>query len=253
MTTLFVSDLHLSNRRPEKIALFMRLMTGPAIKADAFYILGDLFEDFWIGCDDDHPPNQEVISILRDYSANSSTKLFIMRGNRDFHLNQEFANATLCTLIEDPTEIILDDQKVLLLHGDTLCIDDVKYQKWRLFITNPIVKWIYSVMSLKLRTRISRKVRGYSAEAVQKKAPEIIDVTKKAVLDTLKKFNVKILIHGHTHRQARHEIKLNNTQAVRFVLGEWFEKDCVLVHDKRKFRFERVDDYIKEYESTKSS
>ena len=94
MTTLFVSDLHLSNRRPEKIALFMRLMTGPAIKADALYILGDLFEDFWIGCDDDHPPNQEVISILRDYSANSSTKLFIMRGNRDFHLNQEFANAT---------------------------------------------------------------------------------------------------------------------------------------------------------------
>ena len=99
MTTLFVSDLHLSILRPEKLALFMRLMTGPAIKADAFYILGDLFDDFWIGCDDDHPPNQEVMSILREYSANSATQLFIMRGNRDFHLNQEFANATGCILI----------------------------------------------------------------------------------------------------------------------------------------------------------
>ncbi|MFT5396061.1 MAG: UDP-2,3-diacylglucosamine hydrolase [Gammaproteobacteria bacterium] len=252
MTSLFVSDLHLSNRRPEKLALFKRLMTGPAKQADAFYILGDLFDDFWIGCDDDHPPNQEVISILRDYSANSSTKLFIMRGNRDFHLNQEFAKATACTLIEDPTSIMLDDKKVLLMHGDTLCTDDVKYQKWRRFITNPIVKWIYFVMPLKLRTRISRNVRGYAAEAVQKKAPEIIDVTEEAVLDALKNFSVETLIHGHTHRQARHEIKLNNTQAIRFVLGEWFEQDCVLVHDKKTFRFERVDDYIKECESTQS-
>jgi UDP-2,3-diacylglucosamine hydrolase len=253
MTTLFVSDLHLSGQRPEKLALFKRLMTGPALKADAFYILGDLFDDFWIGCDDDHPPNQEVISILRDYSANSSTQLFIMRGNRDFHLNQEFANATACTLIEDPTEIMLDDKKVLLMHGDTLCTDDVKYQKWRRFITNPIIKWIYFIMPLTLRTRISRNVRGYAAEAVQKKAPEIIDVTETAVLDTLKNFSVETLIHGHTHRQARHEIKFNNTQATRFVLGEWFEQDCVLVHDKTAFRFERVDDYIKECELTQST
>ena len=250
MTTLFVSDLHLSYRRPEKLALFKRLMTGPALKADALYKLGDLFDDFWIGCDDDHPPNQEVMSILRDYSANSATQLFIMRGNRDFHLNQEFANATGCILIEDPTEIMLDDKKVLLMHGDTLCTDDVKYQKWRRFITNPIIKWIYFIMPLSLRTKISRDVRGYAAEAVQKKAPEIIDVTETAVLDTLRHFNVETLIHGHTHRQARHEIKLNNGQATRFVLGEWFEQDCVLVHDKNGFSFERVDDYIKEYELT---
>ncbi len=251
MTTLFVSDLHLSNRRPEKLALFKRLMSGPALEADALYILGDLYDDFWIGCDDDHPPNQEVISILRDYSANDSTKLFIMRGNRDFHLNQEFSSATACTLIEDPSAIMLDDKKVLLMHGDTLCTDDVKYQKWRRFITNPFIKWIYFVMPLKLRTRISRGVRGYAAEAVQKKAPEIIDVTEKAVLDTFKIFSVETLIHGHTHRQARHEIKLNDTLATRFVLGEWFEQDCVLVHDKTGFRFERVDDYIKECELEK--
>tara|TARA_R110002095_G_scaffold216197_1_gene212455 strand:+ start:2046 stop:2720 length:675 start_codon:yes stop_codon:yes gene_type:complete len=222
-------------------------MSGAAKKADAFYILGDLFDDFWIGCDDQHPPNQEVISILRDYSNVNSTQLFVMRGNRDFHLNQEFANKTGCTLIEDPTDIMLNDKKTLLMHGDTLCTDDVKYQKWRKFITNPVIKWIYFIMPLKLRTHISHNVRGYAAEAVQKKAPEIIDVTEEAVLNTFERFNVETLIHGHTHRQARHEVPLNNRQATRFVLGEWFEQDCVLVHDKTGFRFERVDDYIIEY------
>ena len=244
MTTLFVSDLHLSSRRPEKLALFNKLMMGPAKEAAAFYILGDLFDDFWIGCDDQHSPNQEVISTLRDYSNAGSTKLFIMRGNRDFHLNDEFAKATGCILINDPAEINLNGEKILIMHGDTLCTDDVKYQKWRQFITNPIIKWIYSVMPLTLRKRIAHGVRGYAAEAVQKKAPEIIDVTENAVTNIMNSFNVKTLIHGHTHRQARHEINIQGKQATRFVLGDWFEKDCVLVHDKTGFRFERVADYI---------
>ncbi len=244
MTTLFVSDLHLSHQRPEKLALFEALMSGAAKKADAFYILGDLYDDFWIGCDDHHHPNQEIISILHEYSNNESTKLFVMRGNRDFHLNQNFVNATGCILIKDPSEIFLGEKKVLLMHGDTLCTDDVKYQKWRRFITNPIIKWLYFIMPLGLRKRISHGVRGYAAEAVQKKAPEIIDVTENAVKTTMQKHGVETLIHGHTHRQAKHRINLCGNQATRFVLGDWFENDCILIHDNSGFRFERVADYI---------
>lgn len=250
MTTLFVSDLHLSSQRPEKIALFKRLMTGPALRADALYILGDLFDDFWIGCDDDHHPNQEVIAILRDYTADSSTQLFIMRGNRDFHLNKEFADATGCTLIDDPDEIMIDNKKVLLMHGDTLCTDDVKYQKWRRFITHPIIKWVYFILPLSIRKHISHNVRGYAAEAVQKKAPEIIDVTQAAVSEAIQKHDVETMIHGHTHRQARHEINSGSKQATRYVLGDWFERDCVLVHDDTGFRFERVEDFINGNELT---
>lgn len=245
MTTLFISDLHLSHQRPDKLMLFKALLAGPAKKAGALYILGDLFEDFWIGCDDQLPPNQEIISALRDYSNQKGTQLFIMRGNRDFHLNKEFANATGCTLIDDPSEIILEGKKVLLMHGDTLCTDDVKYQKWRKFITHPLVKWIYFIMPYALRKRIARNVRSYSADAVQKKSPEITDVTQSAVLQTMKNFNVETLIHGHTHRQAMHEVDLNNdSSAKRIVLGDWYEKDCVLIHDETGFRFERVEDYI---------
>lgn len=245
MTTLFISDLHLSSQRPEKLALFKKLMAGPAKKADAFYILGDLFDDFWIGCDDQHLPNPEVISTLHNYSNDKQTQLFIMRGNRDFHLNEDFARATGCELIDDPSEIVLDGKKVLIMHGDSLCTDDVKYQNWRRFITNPFVKWIYSIMPLVLRKRIAHGVRAYTAEAVQKKLPEIIDVSQISVVETMNSFDVTTLIHGHTHRQAMHEIEINGKPATRIVLGDWYEQDCILIHDERGFRFERVEDYIK--------
>jgi UDP-2,3-diacylglucosamine hydrolase len=244
MTTLFVSDLHISHQRPEKLALFKAFLAGPARKADALYILGDLYDNFWIGCDDQHPPNQEIISALRDYSNQEDTQLFIMRGNRDFHLNNEFANTTGCTLIEDPHELVLAGEKVLLMHGDTLCTDDVKYQKWRKFITNPFVKWVYFIMPFVLRKKIARDVRSYAADAVQKKHPEITDVTQSTVLKTMKDFEVKTLIHGHTHRQGIHEVDLNGRSGKRIVLGDWYEQDCVLIHNDDGFRLERVDDYI---------
>lgn len=244
MATLFISDLHLSSQRPGQLVLFKKLLEGPAKSAEALYILGDLFDDFWIGCDDQHAPNLEVISILNDYSSNSGTHLFIMRGNRDFHLNDEFAKATGCQLIDDPIEITLNNENVLLMHGDTLCTDDVEYQKWRRFITNPFIKCVYAIMPLALRKHIAHGVRGYAAEAVQKKAPEIIDVNNDTVIETMKKFGVLKLIHGHTHRQAIHDLEINGKPAIRIVLGDWYERVSVLIHDKNGFRFERVEDYI---------
>ena len=247
MTTLFVSDLHLSHQRPDKLTLFKAFLIGPARKADALYILGDLFEDFWIGVDDTLPPNPEIINALRDFSTQSKTKLYIMCGNRDFHLNNEFAQKTGCTLITDPTEITLAKDKVLLMHGDTLCTDDVKYQKWRKFITHPFIKWVYSIMPYALRKKIARNVRSYAADAVQKKPAEIIDVTEHAVHNTIRKFNIDTLIHGHTHRQAMHEINTDEINAKRIVLGDWYEEDSVLVHDKTGYRFERIENYINTY------
>lgn len=244
MTTLFVSDLHLSHHRQDKLDLFKRFLDGPASKANALYILGDLYEDFWIGCDDKHAPNPEIIAALNKYSSLENTQLFIMRGNRDFHLNDEFTSATGCTLIDDPTEISLDNKKVLLMHGDTLCSDDVKYQKWRKFITHPFIKWFYFILPFALRKKIARNVRSYTADAVQKKSPEIIDVAQSTVIQTMIDFDVDTLIHGHTHRQAMHDIVLNGRAAKRIVLGDWYEKDCVLIHDNGEFKFETIEAFI---------
>jgi len=244
MTTLFVSDLHLSQQRPKKIELFKKLLTGPALKADAFYILGDLFDDFWIGCDDTRSTNQEIIKILKDYSEFKNVNLYIMRGNRDFHLNKKFANITGCKIINDPTEIYLNQKKVLLMHGDTLCTDDTKYQYWRTFITNPITKLFYSIMPLSIRHYIAYGVRGYTAKAVKKKPPEIIDVSKETVIKVIREHRVETLIHGHTHRKAMHKIQINGLSAKRIVLGDWYKEDCVLIYDKNGFRFERIENFI---------
>lgn len=245
MTILFVSDLHLSHQRPEKIDLFRKLLEGPAKNANAFYILGDLFDDFWIGCDDMRAPNPEIIEILHNYSSHDNTQLYLMRGNRDFHINKNFSVATGCKIIKDPTEIYLNNEKVLLMHGDTLCKDDIRYQNWRKFITNTLIKWIYSIMPLVLRQYIANGVRGYTAQAVKKKSPEIIDVSQDSVISEMNEHGVTTLIHGHTHRQAIHELETNGILAKRIVLGDWYEQDSVLIYNDNDFRFERVENYIK--------
>ena len=240
MKTFFVSDLHLSEQRPDKIDLFQKLMEGPARQAGAFYILGDLFEQFWIGMDDQTEPNSRIISILRDYADSASSRLYVMRGNRDFHLNQEFATATACQLIEDPTKLVLDGETVLLMHGDTLCTEDTAYQSWRRFITHPFIKWLYACMPLSLRRKIARRVRSYTVEATMEKPEEITDVSEQTVISTIQQYKVQTLIHGHTHRQAMHALDINGKPAKRIVLGDWYQQDCVLIHDENGFRFERV-------------
>ena len=130
------------------------------------------------------------------------------------------------------------------MHGDTLCADDTKYQNWRKFITNSLIKWVYSVMPLRLRQYIARGVRDYTAEAVKSKSPEIIDVSQNSVVEVISKGNVKTLIHGHTHRQGIHKLTINGSSAKRIVLGDWYEQDSILIYDKKDFRFERVEDYI---------
>lgn len=245
MTILFVSDLHFSQQRPEKIQLFKQLLQGPAKQADALYILGDLFDDFWLGCDDLTEPKPEIIALLQEYSKADQTQLLIMRGNRDFHLDHHFAIATGSRLIVDPHLLSLANQTILLMHGDTLCTDDLNYQKWRRFITHPLIKWIYAKIPLGLRQRIARNVRTQAIETVQKKLPEIMDVAHETVLTVMNQYQVDVLIHGHTHRQAMHEIDLNGKKAMRIVLGDWYKKDCILIYDETGFRFERVEDYLK--------
>ncbi len=246
MTTLFVSDLHLSGTRPEKIDLFRQLLAGPARQADALYILGDLFEHFWIGVDDPRPPNAEVIDMLKAYTQANTTKLLVMRGNRDFHLDDRFAAASGCQLIDDPTAITLYDEQVLLMHGDTLCTDDTRYQQWRRFIMNPVIKWLNLRLPISLRQRIATDVRSYTVQTLEQKDSEIIDVSQQTVVDTMRRYGIYTLIHGHTHRQAMHDVELNGSKGKRIVLGDWYEKDCVLVSDADGFRFFRIEDYIQQ-------
>ncbi len=243
---LFISDLHLAAERPEKIQLLGEFLAGPATRARAVYILGDIFEQFWIGTDDPAEPNRTIISLLSKYGRQTGTQLFILRGNRDFYLNDEFARQTGCKLLPDPTLIELDNEKILLMHGDKLCTLDKPYQRYRKFITLPIVEKSFMSLPVSLRKLLAHRTRSYTKRLVRDKSVKMIDAEHDTVLKIMRQYRVTTLIHGHTHQCRVHEFKLNGAAAKRIVLGDWYQRDNVLVYADG-FTMMRISDCIAKY------
>ena len=242
MTTLFISDLHLCAERPEKLALFKRLLQGPARDAESLYILGDLFEA-WAGDDDSTPPHGEIIAELMAYTQ-SGARLFVMRGNRDYLMSKQFAEKTGGQLLDDETLITLNGEKILLMHGDTLCTEDVKYQIFRRIVNNVFSRNFFMCFPYNLRTKVWHKIRGAAKRSAEKKSEYLSDVHQATVETKMKKYDVLCLIHGHTHRQAIHEFKLEGQDAKRIVMGDWYLDDSILVSNEKGFNLFAVDDYI---------
>ncbi len=228
MPTLFISDLHLSAERPEIIELFLRFLRERAAHADALYILGDLFE-YWIGDDAiAHTGYVPVVSGLRALT-DAGVPVFVMHGNRDFLLGRDFEVASGAQLLPDPTVIDLYGESVLLMHGDTLCTDDVAYQKFRVMVRDPDWTGRFLARSLAEREGIVRGLRETSKAAMATKDAEIMDVNQRTVDSAMREHRIQHLIHGHTHRPAQHEFQLNGTRARRTVLGDWYDQGSVLV------------------------
>lgn len=231
MSTLFISDLHLTGKRQQVIDLFLDFLRRDAVEADALYILGDFFE-YWIGDEAIHRPDHEpVIEGLRELRA-TGTPVYVMRGNRDFLMDNDFENASGCDLVADPMVIDLYGQKALITHGDYLCTDDVVYQEFREMVRQR--KWQKEFLnkSVEERDAIAQKYRTISKEISQTKEPEIMDINQHTLVDEMKKYGVDLVIHGHTHRPAVHEFRIDGTDAKRIVLGDWYDQGSMLIADK---------------------
>ena len=226
MTTLFISDLHLSGERENITELFIQFLEQRASKADALYILGDLFE-VWPGDDMIQPDYKKSISKMKQL-ADNGLPLYIMQGNRDFLMAEQFAEVSGTTLIEDPTIIDLYGTPTLLMHGDTLCTDDIDYQKFRAMVRDPKWKADFLSKSNEERLAMTSKYRKISKNETAKKTMNIMDVNQHAVETIMLEKNISQLIHGHTHRPAIHNFSVNNKEMKRIVLGDWFEQGSVL-------------------------
>ena len=230
MHTLFISDLHLSAERPAISALFLDFLRTRAPRAEALYILGDLFE-YWIGDDvAAHPEYQPLVSGLRALTG-GGVPVYLLHGNRDFLLGNGFEQQTGCRLLPDPSVISLYGENTLLMHGDTLCTDDVAYLKFRVIVRNPDWVKVFLGKTIAERDAIVRDYREISKAAIAVKKPEIMDVNQGAVETTLRQHGVRHLIHGHTHRPAQHRFELDGAPARRTVLGDWYGQGSVLVCD----------------------
>lgn len=226
VTTLFVSDLHLHPSRPDVISCFIDLLKQQQGQARALYILGDLFET-WVG--DDHPePAYQPVKTALKYCIQAGTPIYLLHGNRDFLLGKQFCSETGCTLLHDPARIELHGIATLLMHGDSLCIDDTEYQAFRKMVRTP--GWQAQALDLPLEQRLktASKARLQSKLAMQDKAADIMDVNQNEVTKFMRQYRVHCLIHGHTHRPGIHSVKLDTGEATRIVLGDWHRCGSVL-------------------------
>lgn len=224
--SFFVADLHLTDERPAATGRFFRFLDEAVDGADALYILGDLFEA-WTGDDHDERVAHDAARKLKAL-AESGTQVFFMHGNRDFMLAERYALQSGMTLVADPARIDLYGVPTLLMHGDTLCTDDVEYQQFRAHVRDPETQRRFLAMGIEQRIAMARQLRDASRERNSQKAEAIMDVNQDAVANVMRRHGVRQLIHGHTHRPAVHDFELDGHAARRIVLGDWYEQGSVL-------------------------
>ncbi len=234
--TLFASDLHLSPDRPAARAAFRAFAQGPARAAQAVYLLGDLF-DWWVGDDQIADPFVAgIVSDLRGISA-AGVPLFIGHGNRDFMLGAQFARATGATLLPEQQVLNLAGVRTVICHGDELCTDDTDYLAYRARMRDPATQARLLRLPYFARRAIAWWLRRKSRDEKALKADQIMDVNDDAVVAALRAHDVRRMIHGHTHRPARHEHIVDGTRRERFVLADWHQQgqylavDAAGVHD----------------------
>ena len=221
MAALFISDLHLTEERPEANERFIGLLEAKARTAEALYILGDFFES-WVGDDDLEAPFHAVIAGLLGGLARRGVPVYLMHGNRDFLVGERFCAATGAKLLADPSVHEIGGVRTLLMHGDTLCTDDLDYQNWRRIARSETWQREFLAKPLAERRRAIVGMREKSKEVVQAKPADIMDVNDAAVAQAMRAHAVSRLVHGHTHRPGRHALTIDGRPAERWVLPDWY-------------------------------
>ncbi len=238
---LFVSDLHLAAVRPQIYAVFLRFLNEQAREAAALYVLGDLVE-YWVGDEDaDEEFNSGIIAALAQLSA-GGVPVYLMHGNRDFLIGRKAAKRAGLKLLADPTMIELHGQRTLLMHGDTLCIDDLAYMRARARWRRPLILRIFLALPLALRRHIGRKLRATSERTKRDTPTQLMDVNVDEVERVLRANAYPRLIHGHTHRPARHLHHIDGNDCERWVLGDWYRRGSYLRCDADGCRSVELDD-----------
>lgn len=236
---LFVSDVHLDPATPEAQRQFLDFLraqvAGPAATAPAraLYILGDLFES-WVGDDDVAGERSAVLAALRELTA-SGVACFLLHGNRDFLIGEDFCRRTGCQLLPDPVVAEIDGERVLLTHGDALCTDDHSYQELRSIVRTPAWQRRFLDLSLADRQLLADEARAGSRAHTARTIPKIMDVNATAVAAAFKAAHVRRIIHGHTHRPAVHDALVEGQPVQRIVLGAWYEQGSYLVYENGRY------------------
>ncbi len=228
---LFISDLHLSEAIPRTVAAFEHFIRVTADQADSVFILGDLFE-YWIGDDMLADPFVARMAALMHTLSERGIALYIMHGNRDFLMGKRFMKAAGAIWLPDPIAITAFGTRIALAHGDALCTEDRGYQVFRRFARNTLVQWLFLAWPFRWRRALAENMRKKSQAGRERPVSPRYDVTARGVAALFRRSRAGTIVHGHTHRPARHQ----EPGGVRWVLPDW-----ELDHGKPRGGYLRVD------------
>jgi UDP-2,3-diacylglucosamine hydrolase len=223
---LLASDMHLAPEAPRTAERFFAALAAHGPAAAHLFLLGDLFE-LWVG-DDGADALAERLSTALSRLAAGGTRVWLMRGNRDFLLDVPVPGARVgysaacgATLLDDPCPVLLHGVPALLAHGDALCTDDLAYQAWRRTCREPAWQRDFLALPLADRFSIGRELRGTSEADKRAKSGALMDVSQATVDEALDQADAALLIHGHTHRPGRHAWTRGGVTRERLVLTDW--------------------------------
>ncbi len=232
MAINFISDLHLDKSRPHINNYFISYLENLDNNVSDLYILGDLFE-YWVGDDDPMDGLDDVRNAIT--KTGKKINIWYMHGNRDFLISNKICKDLKINLLSDPCVINQSDIKILLMHGDTLCIDDIAYQEFRTMVRSKLWQEKMLEKSLKERLSIADSLRAKSIAANKDKGEEIMDANYQEVQKMIDVYTPDIIIHGHTHRPNVHKHK----NVTRYVLGDWYNSFFILSLENDKFTIKK--------------
>jgi UDP-2,3-diacylglucosamine hydrolase len=230
VAALFISDLHIDASRPAITDQFLDFLSAEAVRADALYILGDLFES-WVG--DDAADSSQAAAIQGIHALTSrGVPCFVMHGNRDFLLAEQFGRMSGAQLLPDPLIVTLYGEPVLVMHGDALCTDDRAYQRLRATVREPAWQSQFLALSIASRRALAGAARVGSRAHTAAVEYAITDVNADSVAAALRGAGTATLLHGHTHRPAIHALQVDGRPCTRIVLGDWYDQGSLLRWDE---------------------
>ena len=200
MSIAFISDLHLT---PDQTALgdrFSDYLSDLAVLGiQQLFILGDLFE-YWLGDDASEYLGQSDYEKILKETSNTGIAISVLHGNRDFLLGAEFSKRTGCTLIKEPFLLETQACKAVLLHGDSLCTDDIEHQAFRNMVRTKDWQLNFLRRPILERDKLAQTVRYRSEHGKSIKPLDIMDVNQSAIIEQFNQTSARIMINGHTHR-----------------------------------------------------
>jgi UDP-2,3-diacylglucosamine hydrolase len=230
VAALFISDLHIDASRPAITDQFLGFLAAEAVRADALYILGDLFES-WVGDDAADPSQAAAIEGIHALTSRG-VPCFVMHGNRDFLLAEQFCRMSGAQLLPDPLIVTLYGEAVLVMHGDALCTDDRAYQRLRATVREPAWQRQFLALSIASRRALAGAARVGSQAHTAAVEYAITDVNADSVAAALRGAGTATLLHGHTHRPAIHALQVDGRPCTRIVLGDWYDQGSLLRWDQ---------------------